>query len=99
MIDIAATLPRRHGFAPTSAETFNTREEQRAHRFMLFNQIDSDRNGTISFEEWITFSLAHIREKVTWITDAMKAPATYETNKQDYAAWVIAACRSRASIE
>merc|ERR550532_2777175 len=42
MVEAAANLPRRFGFAPTVSEMFNTPDERIKARRALFDRIDSD---------------------------------------------------------
>lgn len=64
LIELAATAPRRFGFAPSTATLFGGDQKKRldARRAMLL-EMDTDQNGTISFDEWLNFAYSHICEK------------------------------------
>merc|ERR1712130_365772 len=64
LIEIAAAAPRRFGLAPTSAEMYQTGQDRIHVRSKIFQQMDENEDGYISFDEWLKFSFAHIEEKV-----------------------------------
>lgn len=63
MIDVAAEAPRRFGYAPEDKEMFKNDGEKRAARMKMFSDMDTDKSGTITFNEWFNFSYAHICQK------------------------------------
>merc|ERR1712039_954898 len=52
------------GLAPSSAEMFPTDGQRVASRRQLFNNMDADRSGTITFDEFLRYTVSHIAEKV-----------------------------------
>ena len=58
LVDIAAFAPHRFGFAPPAAEAFKSAAEKSAARKAMFEKMDTDGVGFISFEEWF----AHLRD-------------------------------------
>merc|ERR1712232_676420 len=64
LVEKAASLPRRFGLAPEWSEMFSNVEERERHRQALFAQMDTERRQAIGLEEWIKFSLDHIKGKV-----------------------------------
>ena len=48
MVELAANLPRRFGFAPTVAELYSTPEERIKARSALFELIDTGKGGYVS---------------------------------------------------
>merc|ERR1719194_331629 len=60
MVELAAKDVRRLGLAPTHEQTYRNGTERRAARTQLFDQINADRSGYISFEEWLEYALRHI---------------------------------------
>merc|ERR1712224_771614 len=64
MVELAAKDVRRLGLAPTHKQTYRNGTERRAARTQLFDQINADRSGYISFEEWLEYALRHIAGKV-----------------------------------
>jgi len=63
MIDLAAAWPRKFGYAPPASKTYKTTDDRIAARTKMFKQMDTDGNGTITFEEWLTFAYQHICAK------------------------------------
>jgi len=94
MIEVAANMPRRFGFAPTVSELYRTPEEKAQARMSLFAQIDTDNQGYINFDHWLSFIYPHICQKVATL-DGSQAKSKMERSKNDFASWVVAACRSR----
>jgi len=73
MIEAAAALPKQHGE--------NWWEEGEEQRTQLFNKIDDNGDGAISFDEWLAFVLAKYKGLVESL------PATPdELKKEDFAA-------------
>jgi len=98
MVEVAANMPRRFGFAPTVAELYQTPQEKTQARRQLFAQIDTDNQGYINFDHWLSFIYPHICEKVASL-DGSQAKSKMERSKADFAAWIVAACHSRHSPE
>merc|ERR1712003_99286 len=98
MVETAANMPRRFGFAPTVAEMFKTPQQRVEARAALFKKIDTDSSGFISFDKWLGYIYPHICEKAAAL-DSTTAQSKMERSKADFQAWVVAACRSRSSME
>merc|ERR1712048_1152863 len=98
MVETAANLPRRFGFAPTVAEMIATHEERVAARKLLFAKIDTDASGYISFDEWLNYIFPHICGKAASI-DSSKAVSQMERSKDDFRKFILSACGNRASME
>lgn len=65
LVDRAAILPRKHGLAPTAEVQFKGDERLKMKvRTEHFNQMDSNRNGVITFDEFLAYTRNHIREKL-----------------------------------
>ena len=64
LIEEAAALPREYGYAPSTAQLFDSVEARQASRKKMFNSMDLNSSGVVSLGEWITFALEHIEEKV-----------------------------------
>ena len=62
-VDVAARAPRKFGFAPPAEETFKSTDERVAARTAMFEKMDADGLGFISFEEFLTYFYKHICEK------------------------------------
>merc|ERR1712048_323143 len=64
LIEAAAQAPRVLGLAPSSAESYPTAQHRLQARQQEFDQMDADREGTISFDEFLNWCLSHINIKV-----------------------------------
>jgi len=64
MIEAAAAAPRRHGLAPKSEAMFASDTERLTKRKEYFVTMDTNKGGTISFDEWLQYAYEHIVEKV-----------------------------------
>ena len=64
MIEIAADAPRRFGLAPSSSAMFKSDAARLAKRKEYFNSMDVNKDGTISFDEWLNYAVTHIVGKV-----------------------------------
>lgn len=63
MIELASSAPRRFGFAPSSSILFSGDDERRKARAQMLLAMDTDKSGSISFDEWLSFCYGHICEK------------------------------------
>jgi Ca2+-binding EF-hand superfamily protein len=64
LIDDAAHVPRSLGLAPTTAKAYKTVTERRKGRQTLFDTMDKDKNGTITFDEFLKWTLAHTAQHI-----------------------------------
>merc|ERR1712048_455610 len=64
LVEKSARAPRSLGLAPTSDSMFRTAEDRMASRKQLFQAMDADGSGTITFDEYLQYTLLHIAEKV-----------------------------------
>jgi Ca2+-binding EF-hand superfamily protein len=64
MIEAAAAAPRRFGLAPKTSDLFKSESARLAKRKEYFTTMDTDRNGLISFNEWLDYAHKHIMGKV-----------------------------------
>merc|ERR1719235_2775736 len=64
MVELAAKDVRRLDLAPTHKQTYKTVEQRRTARAKLFQSMDSSKSGSISFDDWLQYSLKHIAGKV-----------------------------------
>merc|ERR1719277_375134 len=97
MVELAAKDVRRLGLAPTHKQTYRSSAERLAARKNLFQAMDADHSGFIGFEEWLSYSLKHIAEKVKSapIGNTLKMTA----GKGEFLRFAILLARSRASAE
>jgi len=77
LIDLAAAWPRKFGYAPDAATMYKTDNERIAARKVMFEQMDTDGNGTITFDECLDFIYKHICEKTQQFDSSLtgQAPA------------------------
>jgi Ca2+-binding EF-hand superfamily protein len=64
LIEEAADLPRKYGLAPKSSDMYSTDDVRKAARAQMFREMNLAKDGYITFEEWIGFSIKHIMGKV-----------------------------------
>lgn len=98
MVERAGALPRRWGFAPTSAELFSTAQERIEFRQKTFKEMNTSGTGYVAFDEWLAWSYEHICGKAK-LLDMDKADSKMNTGKEDFKNFVIAASKSRHSVE
>jgi len=63
LIDVAASIPRKYGFAPDDAELYKTEQEKQVARQKMFSSMDLKNTGVITFDEWLKFCHEHILSK------------------------------------
>merc|ERR1712055_1005239 len=60
LIDMAASIPRMYGYAPTDAELYKTEEEKEQARQKMFDSMDLKATGVITVDEWLKLCMEHI---------------------------------------
>ena len=88
MIEEAATLPRMHGFAPTSTSMFATAGARKAARAKMFLEMNTGKSGYISLEEWITFALKHIVGKVATLPKDYLGASSKDVSKEEFLTFI-----------
>merc|ERR1712078_391743 len=81
----------------THKQTYRNGTERRAARTQLFDQINADRSGYISFEEWLEYALRHIAGKVA--TAPVGDSSNMKSGKQEFLRFISALSLSRESAE
>ncbi len=66
LVNEAAALPRKLGFAPKNEDIYGSEEQRKAARAKLFDEIS--KTGYISLEQWITWATEHIAAKASSLT-------------------------------
>lgn len=101
LVELSALAPRSLGLAPPSEEMFRSDGERRASRKKLFNSMDSDFGGTISFDEYLKYTVDHIQQKVmsAQAGEAVFATPGWQTVASAFAPWVRAAVEKLRSKE
>ena len=97
LIEEAAYLPRKHGFAPKSSELYPTDEARIEARAKLFQEIDANQDGHITFEEWLEFSLKHVAGKMPLLGKDMMV--SNDTTKGEFVAFIKQATSDQTSPE
>jgi Ca2+-binding EF-hand superfamily protein len=64
LIDEAAKAPRTLGLAPSAEHAYANAEEKSAARQELFNLMDKDKGGNITFDEYLNWAVGHIAQKI-----------------------------------
>lgn len=65
LIEEAAAAPRKFGLAPMESQMYNNHKERIKARTEMFKAMDIHNTGNIAFDEWLSFTYNHIREKVS----------------------------------
>jgi Ca2+-binding EF-hand superfamily protein len=82
LVDTAALTPRLYGFAPTDDELYKTKEEKTTARNALFESMNEKGDGRISFNEFLAYTLNHIKGKAA----GPSHPTIEAAEKADYIA-------------
>uniref|UniRef100_A0A7S0FRF0 EF-hand domain-containing protein n=1 Tax=Pyrodinium bahamense TaxID=73915 RepID=A0A7S0FRF0_9DINO len=108
LIDAAAFLPRRFGYAPSTPELYATDFDRVKLRLALFNGLKpkkakavNKKSGTydyISFHTWLNYAIGHITEKAASLTDE-KPHSTILKGGEEYQAFILKAVESRKTRE
>jgi hypothetical protein len=85
MIEEAAALPRKYGYATKAEVLYPSEEERKAARAKMFRDMNTHKDGYITFEEWLSFSIKHIMVKVSTLSqDILSGAGT----KEDFIAFM-----------
>jgi len=98
LIEVAAFLPRRFGYAPSTPELYATDWERLQARMTLFNTLKQESGGYISFGKWLEYAIGHIAEKAKSLKSS-EMKARMEESQEDFREFIIAAAKSRKSRE
>jgi Ca2+-binding EF-hand superfamily protein len=99
LVEKAASLPRRFGLAPSWVEYYGTMENRLQARKQMFSQMDSDNTGKIRLEEWVSFAIGHITEKVRTMKEVMDFQHLEKARPDDFVRYCEVAVTNRASEE
>lgn len=99
MVERASSLPRKFGFAPTSAEAFSNAADRRCFRTDMFRQMDSTGDGRIGFDEWLDFAYSHIREKARLLNPVEVQWRLGNFGRVGFSKFLGEACRSTHTME
>jgi len=91
LIEEAAKAPRTLGLAPQAHESYTSQAHRQQARRQLFDAMDKDRGGSITFEEYLNWAIGHIAGKIqeyragNCYAAAAPAPVTYAAPPVTYA--------------
>merc|ERR1712215_415748 len=88
LIDMAASIPRMYGYAPSDAELYKTEEEKEQVRQKMFDSMDLKATGVITVDEWLKFYMEHIFAKTATLA---AHPILDHGNLEEFKAFVKAA--------
>jgi Ca2+-binding EF-hand superfamily protein len=67
LIEASAAQVRRLGLAPPTNKMYSNDKNRIAARKKMFNAMDTDGNGTITFNEYYNFTITHIKGKINQV--------------------------------
>jgi Ca2+-binding EF-hand superfamily protein len=97
MIERAACLPRKYGFAPTEAESFADPQQRQAFRADEFRKINTAGNGQIAFDEWLEWAYCHICLKAQQLNQ--RTGNDWNENPNSFTNFIVKACGSTTTPE
>eukprot|EP00494_Astrolonche_serrata_P030497 UN30765 len=94
LIEASAKQVRRLGLAPPTTKMYKNTEERIAKRKKMFATMDTDGNGTITFNEYLNFTLEHIKGKIKFVKGEK-----VESTKTEYVQFLKRAINNRNGDE
>jgi len=91
LVEEAAELPRKYGYAPTTIQLYPTDAERSAGRQRWFDQMDQAKTGYITLEEWIDFSIKHIALKLSQLPKDYLGGSSDNVSKDEFVTFIKAA--------
>merc|ERR1712183_178778 len=88
LIDMAASIPRMYGYAPSDGELYRSEEDKDQARQLMFDSMDLRCTGVITFDEWFKFSMEHIAAKTATVAPH---PILDHGNKEEFVEFLKAA--------
>lgn len=64
LIEEAAKAPRTLGLAPQAHQAYDSAAHRQESRKQLFDTMDKDKGGTITFDEYLGWAVSHIAQKI-----------------------------------
>lgn len=110
LIESAAFLPRRFGYAPSTHELYATDWDRLKKRMKLFSSLDPRKAAKIdvtsneseydyiSFSMWLRYAVGHIKEKAT-LLEGVDPRSKMVRSKEHFQEFIITACTSRTTPE
>jgi len=88
LIEEAAELPRRYGYAPKSEAMYPSEGLRTAARAKQFLDMDTDNTGYITLSQWIKFAVNHIVGKVTTLPKDYLAGSSADVSKGEFISFI-----------
>merc|ERR1712156_1259269 len=88
LIEEAAELPRKYGYAPKTEDMYRNDHVRRQARAQQFADMDKDRKGYITLNEWIRFAIDHIAGKLVNIPKDCLSGSAQDVTKQEFLTFI-----------
>lgn len=88
LIEEAAALPRLYGYAPKSETMYPSVALRKAGRARMFNEMDSDKSGYITLEQWIEWAVTHIAGKLDQLPKDYLSGSSSDVSKEEFVDFV-----------
>merc|ERR1711997_321495 len=96
LIEEAAELPRMYGYAPKTDALYSSVELRKAARTKQFKEMDTDKTGYITLNEWIKFAINHIIKKVTQLPKDYLSGSADDVSKEEFIAFIKRAVNTKS---
>lgn len=84
LIEEAAKLPRKYGFAPSSETLFPSPTLRKSARARMFAEVDNTKQGYVTLEQWIRWSLEHIQGKLKNLPKDYLSGSSEDVTKEEF---------------
>ena len=88
LIEEAAVLPRRYGFAPTSDTMFASDGVRKTTRAKQFLGIDKAGTGYITLDQWVAFAVNHIVGKIARLPKDCLGGSADNVTKEEFISFI-----------
>merc|ERR1712193_443172 len=95
LIEEAAVLPRRYGYAPKTEDMFPNKSARESARVKQFKAMDVEGVGYITLNQWIRFATEHILGKLHHIPKDVLTGKADDITKQEFIDFVKKAINPR----
>jgi len=93
MIEAAAALPKQFGYKWWEGDSASDEAARKAARAELFKKIDENNDGGISFDEWLSFAIAHYKTQTAGLGKSL------DQEEKDTFVGVCKKCTENSSAE
>lgn len=88
LVEEAAELPRRYGYAPKSEAMYPSEDLRKAARSKQLLEMKTSEYGYISLEEWVKFAVNHIVGKVSTLPKDYLGGSSKDVSKEEFIAFI-----------